>query len=272
MEEIIREGSSRELPAFRIGRMDLVVDVLFSEIREKGHPENCISLEDMDKRPNGGYSFVLDGDCLLPSYAMGSGSLHQVEVNVPEMVKFDPEGMALKYGVKVTDLPARDMDCKCDRVLVDQLLDGTGIAIKIIDQIYQVDTVVENLRPIDGHGGMIAKHDLDWSPDMEKFFFYFDTENKQTIKIPENSLEPPKNAVMVVLPYDLFSNSIGSFVSRNPGINRDFFSRFPVQLNFESRIYPLSQSPIGQLIREQQQQKIPAEEDHNRINKRGLHI
>ncbi|MFC6100790.1 hypothetical protein [Olivibacter domesticus] len=258
MEEMKSEEAERRLPEIDIHGTAFIVDVAFSELREKGKADNCISFHELDNVPSGGYFLWYDKKRKQAADIYSDDS-QVVAVHLDEMVKNDPLGMSSKYGIALADLPERDVDCRFDASILARRENEVPI-VKILDNHYLMDIPSGILKPLDKAGPTINMREFSWDGNVDKSFFYYDYEERKRVIIPPDIMEEPKNVVLVVLP-NIF------FMDREfpQNVLRDQGSATP-QTYYPTRVFPLSETIIPALIEENKRMSTA------RVPKKGFHI
>jgi hypothetical protein len=241
----------RVLPEITIEGHIFIVDVAFAELREKANPENSISFNDLQME-DGKYSFSFD----TQSKNLNWNDIEESnKTSLDQMVKLDPEGVAIKYGLLKEQLPALDSELRCDPFLLKNRLEhGELPMINIMGQNYFVDVRLSELRSTDEHWKRIDLTELDVTP-AEKYAFFYDHSKKEVVEIPNTITEEPENVVVVELPHELWLDPIAS-ARKYADNDLHFIDQYPLQHGLEARIRPLSGTYVPELIKQNREKKI----------------
>ena len=239
---------NRKLPEIIRGGKTFIVDVAFAEIVQKGRPEHYLSLLDMIDM---GDHYKFDHD--NPPRILEEIFKHEkdwLDITIPHMCEMDPEGVAIKYGLKVDALPKKDSQLTCSSVRIrERLVQGKLPIIKIRSEEYFVDWRMQELRLTTDFSKNIDLSQLPTTLKGDKFLMFYDIQSKKEVKIPDDVTALPKNVVLVVIQSELWLDPISA--ARQLDLNPlTFVDRYPLQFNLTARTYPISQSWIPYLIKE----------------------
>lgn len=202
----------RELPIIKIEGTEFLLDVNRVVLQEKDSPENTISFFEMDDEGLG-YSFEYslqnrnmpgpwdkEADCTV--------------IRLPQLVEMDPEGMAEKYGLAMTDLKGiTDFDLMVDTAALEQRLKGRLTTIDIAGHTFYVDIPMDKLRPKDDFLSKgIVFNDVDHCYcEEEKVYTVPYNPAKREFQEPDyDSLtEFPKDLILVKFPNERILDPVG---------------------------------------------------------------
>lgn len=226
----------RKLPEIMLLDQWFEVDVDFGVLRNKDNIAACIPFDRMQIE-DGMYTFYFD-------FGLG-----KTQVFVPQMVNLDPEGVAKKYGMSVTDLPKNDADLQSNSEWIDSRIRYGRLPImKIVDQEYYVDIRLGELRKTDNWSGTIKLFDCDRLDD--KFYFFYDFKKHEVAHIPDHISEMPRNVVLVELPDVIRMDpvAVGTIVLED---EKHFLEKHAVAMRprQEARIHPLEKTAIPDRIK-----------------------
>lgn len=140
----------KTLPVFKIEGTAFFVDVNNMALREKNNPGNIILIADMNDSAGQGYRFDYDRkEKNIP----GRFSRHadMIQVQLPDLVVLDPEGMAGKYGLSMGELKGMtDFDLMVDpKAYALRVKQGRLPEVDIAGWTFYVDLRMDRLRPRD---------------------------------------------------------------------------------------------------------------------------
>jgi len=234
---------TRKLPEILIEDKAYVVDVSFGELREQNNPSNIVRFDNLELA-DGKYIVYYDEKTMkLDHFDQG-----QKSIKIEQMVVLDPEGVAIKHGLEVKDLPENDSELTTDPSLIDRRINkGELPQIKILDEYLYVDLRMDQLRSANKFWKII---DLSQCRDeySNKYSFLYNKLKREVIEIPGDITAYPKNAVLVELPAEIVLDPVA--------VGRMEFSDelamlkngFPLQHKLEARLHPISNSYLPSLI------------------------
>jgi len=231
----------RDLPETILGKKTYIVDVAFNELRLKGNPADVIPIHQLPIK-NGKY--VIDKSKLQ---GHSSDLPDDNKFYVDQMVKLDPEGMALKYGISKDDLPENDHDMLITSTILHSRIDNGELPIfRIVSDDFYVVLRAEQLRPVNDWKKPIDLNTAHRTVDGRIIFFYDRIQNS-IVQVPDSITELPKNLVMILLPNEVILDPVGcgSLLKGNPFA---FLDKFPPQQKLEARVFPVEESYLPQLI------------------------
>lgn len=241
----------RELPEIVRGGKTFIVDVAFSELVEKGQPEHYLDIRDMiDKGDHYKFDHENPPEQLKEIFKYKKD---WIDITIPHMCKMDPEGVAIKYGLKVHQLPEKDSQLKCSPQLITERLEHCKLPIiNICAEQYFVDWRLKELRLTTNFSKRIDLDSLDIVGDYDKYAFFYNVKTKNRVEIPMDITELPddKNLVMVFLPHECWLDPVSVAREERDIDLLSYIDRYPLQFNLTARTYPISQSWLPYLIKE----------------------
>ena len=135
-----------ELPVYKIKDTDFYVDVMSNRLLEKGNLRNTILFSQMDYK---GRYYELDFN---PRIKNVGSSIHPGEqLRVPQLVKLDAFGLAVKFDKSVAEVEKlSDFELMVDQDLLEKRLSGELPKMLVCGQYFFVDLENGLLRP-EGH-------------------------------------------------------------------------------------------------------------------------
>ncbi len=216
-------------------------------MREKGKPDNIIPFSEMDCHQQGGYFFYYDRK-LKQLADLYTDPADILQVRTDEMVKVDPSGMARKYGIAVQAVPQRDCDCRADAEVLKRKLNGEALMVSILDRSFKIDE--RGLVPVKDTGTGILLPNWQNGFYMSKFSFFYDTVTGKQVSLPADMITPPKDVLLVTISNPL-STLIGlRRLKMNYRGDVEVLKNCRLQINFETRVFPLSESIVPEIIKE----------------------
>ncbi|OJX54840.1 MAG: hypothetical protein BGO88_02905 [Flavobacterium sp. 38-13] len=261
----------RELPFITISGTEFLIEVENLQLVQRGNPANTISIFEMDDDGNG-YSFNY---CRNNKTIQGPGWQRPdlVRVHLPELVEMDPEGMAAKYGLPLSDLKGkRDLDVMVDKEALELRLKGRLPTMEIAGHVFYVDIHMDMLRPHDDFQSKGIRFE-----DLE---IYYDNEGTGEYIIPyhpgrrefedvdlHNMVEFPKDLILVGFPHERFLDPIGC--NRKAGYDKlHGLKKTPVKTHFSARAVDLK-GTIFQRIMDRNRGRLEKKESRGRRPKQG---
>lgn len=138
----------RKLPEYEIEGTSFYVDVMKERLIEVGNLNNTISFKDMLYRHHH-QIYELEYHPEHKNRVYGFTNARSIDVEVPTLMKLDPEGMALRFGKTVEAIAGMtDYDLLIDQDLVHKRISlGKQPEINIMGQIFFVEIRTERLSP-----------------------------------------------------------------------------------------------------------------------------
>lgn len=252
---------SQVIPAHKNenGQMELliegttfIVDINKFEFRDKDDPENIIPLSEMSELDNG-YSILYKGK----------------EINLPEFVELDPQGMAKKYNVSVQDIQAHDdFHFMVDQDAYSLRMKGQLPTIDIEGHTFTVDIRMNMLRSAtDFHSRGINFDEIDdhYSEEKDVYIIPYDPIKHEFRDLDyDNLFSIPKDLIAVEFPLPVVLDPIGW--NRENG-NWDLKSDLKwigIKSHFEAKTIPWEQTFIVDIIRDNKQERQMKDDDQKK--------
>jgi hypothetical protein len=238
----------RELPTYPIEGTEFLLDVSCQELKEVKNPSNTISFLEMKDH---GTHYTLNYDPESKNLP-GLFGKNTVGVEIPQMVKLDPEGMATHYSLSVDELKGKtDFEIIVNQDLVALREKGALPIIDIAGHPFYVDLRMDSLRPKDDFrtmGIQFSEIDHCLFEDERVYRFTYDPASHSYVDIDVNRITAvPKDLIIVEVPYKSTLDPIG--YARWLGIDsKDMLREHPPQAEMKARIVPWSETPIAKLI------------------------
>lgn len=238
----------RELPIYTIEGTGFLVDVSKQELKEKNNPANTISFLEMEDHGTH-YTLRYDPDVKNLPEVFGKSV---TEVNVPQMVQLDPEGMAAHHGLSLDEVKRKtDFDIVVNQDLVQLREKGVLPIIEIAGHPFYVDLRMDNLRPKDDFstiGIQFSEIDYCLVKDESMYQFPYNTKSRTYEDIDVDAITAiPKNVIIVEIPYKSKLDPIG--YSRKYGLDQKGILRaYPPEAEMKARSVPWKETPINEII------------------------
>lgn len=251
---------------YQIEGRTFIVDVKYAELREQDRPMNVITFAHMqDKTDSYEFSFDRKSGTITSIMSMEQDI---TKVVLPQMVALDPEGMAEKYGVAVSELTASDAQMKTSSLLLPERLAGNLPKIDIGGRLYFVDQRLMQLRATDDPFTMIDLKTLDMSMD-GKYLALYDQQTHRLVSWDEHTVTLPGQTRMLVIPSEVWLDPVG--LALQHGLDRDeLLKKYPVQAVHKAELYPLSVTGFPKKMQQNRQKLATKQNKPNAKRKRGL--
>jgi len=233
---------NRQLPEIEIQGTVFLVDVAHAELREKQHPLNILSFYDMD---HDGHSYFFDYDRIRKTIAspLQAAGQNVITIEMPLMVKLDPEGIALKYGVTTAELPEFDEDLVCRQDLIARRLAGILPTIDICGDCFTVDWRLHELRRATEPYDTIPLNHLEMSPNGHKYVCLYHPEQKRLVSLSEAENDTSDKIVAISIPNEVYLDAVA--VARQYGMDElALINKYPLQEKLSATVLSLSQAGI----------------------------
>lgn len=243
------------LPTFTLESTTYLVDVDYGLLREKENFTHVLDFHEMD--------------WLKTHYAISD---HRGNVlTIPPMVKLDPEGMALKYGLPLADLPQTDDGLKCNAALMAERLMGALPTISICGHEFFVDLRLDLLRPKDDFStmGIQISHLTEMTPN-DGYAFLYDPATRKQVLFDRSWTQIPRGIVAVEIPDVVTMDVVGwiysfdnshelrqkyVFGNRKEALNfrwgksyENIVNRHPIRKGLQARVIPWEQTLVPGLV------------------------
>lgn len=242
----------RELPVYKVGETELLVDVQKLELRQKGAPENFIRFQDMYDMGDG-YRFQFS-PFVKDREGVFQAARRDITVKIPELVKLDPVGMGEKYGFSLRELAGKSDD----EVMVDQealrqrIYNGRQPRIEIEGHIFFVEMFVGKLNPKDEFlsNGIVFDDIREHYHNNRKA--YMITYNPKTFEFQRpdylNITNIPPDLVVVSFPHESELDPVG--FNRKLGLPETEGLKWTnVRLNFKAERIDWKDTAMPEIIR-----------------------
>ncbi len=191
----------RQLPTLTIHGTSFTVDVVKEALIEAENPSNIIPFKEMLYKGDH-YSFSYD---LLERNLPGMMSPAFVDVQIPPMVKLDPEGMALKYKKDIDEIKDKtDFEIIIDQDLYKRRLSGHLPVIEIMNHPFYVDVRMDSLRPKDDFttsGIRYSEIDDYIHPDDQRYWIPYHPASHTVKEIDAEKITTlPKDIFLIEIP------------------------------------------------------------------------
>ncbi|MBN8856243.1 MAG: hypothetical protein BGO55_08770 [Sphingobacteriales bacterium 50-39] len=235
----------RALPEHTIGNTVFVVDVAKAELRKKTNYRKRISFHDMDYEGTHYSLWYDDKQTQLAKY------------KVPNMVRLDPEGMALKYNKTFWELEGKtDFEVIVDQAFYKERIGGRQPTIQIGEHKYYVDFHWGMLRPHIDHDKQI-KH---WPQDLvfdelesinhdTAYQFFFDAKKQSVFEFDEDILLIPPDIFLVTIPAEEKLDPFAYARKWNEPVEQ-YLMKNPPQRHFEASLVPAGQTFLKDMVEE----------------------
>ncbi len=199
----------RALPIYTIEGTDFIVDVANLQLREKENPQNTIKVFDMSDFGDR-YTFHYNPRIKnIPGQRAEYNN--SIIIEMPELVKLDPQGMSEKYNVANVD-GKTDFDLMVDQeALHTRIKLGKLPTIDIAGHTFYADARIDLLRPKDDFMTMGIKFS-----DIQPYCFedrYIIPYNPKTHEFQEpnyNTItEYPKDLLVIEFPHERILDPVG---------------------------------------------------------------
>ncbi len=240
----------RELPTINIEGTEFLVDLNKLELREKLNFKNTISIFDM-RDVGDGYTFQYGFSEKNIPHLFSSNE--KTTVKIPDLVKLDPEGMALKYNV--ADVSGKDdFDLMVDQdALHKRIRLGNLPTLDIAGHTFFADARIDLLRPKDDFTTLgICFSDIDhyFNEEEHSFIIPYNPKTHQFQELDYDKItEHPKDLIAVQFPHQQILDPIGW--NRYHGFNEtQNLKEIGLKLHFEAKLIPWEKTGIDETIKE----------------------
>jgi len=238
------------LPVFKWENFEFIIDVQNNNIWEKSDPKNTYLLWQMNDLGNKGYAFE--------HYDQATG--RTIVVDLPPLVKLDPEGMARKYNKSQEEIKtSSDFEIMVDQdLLKKRISSGQLPTITIDDHIFYADARIDLLRPKDDFSTMGIRFDeLDdyYLVETNSYAFPYNPRTHEIGKLDyDNITEYPKDLLFVEIPDVKVLDPVG-WNRRHGWPETDDLKWVGLKLEFEAKVVPWKATGIDELIAENRLKK-----------------
>jgi hypothetical protein len=237
----------RQPPIFTIAGTGFLVDVDKQVLRQTDDPANEISFIDSMQDHHDHYLLIYDislkncpGDHIDPNDIRS--------VIVPQLTSLDPEGMAEKYGLTISQLSGKtDFDVLNDQETLALRHQGVLPQITIDGENFIIDLNLHELRHAENFSPVISLSSFHVAADEQHYEAYFDRAFKQPVPLDEKLTEFPQQVVQLKIPNAVRLDPVG-FARRYGWEERMVLRRYPIQKALKAEIIPLSETNIPAMI------------------------
>lgn len=244
-----------QLPIYGIEGVPFLVDVDLALMRHAKDPLNFIEFSDMiDKGTH--YETYFDPKTETADvYSEKPRGL--VKVKIPQMVVLDPERVALKYNVKVSELPAKDSELRTSREWYKLRKMGKQPTIRVLGEEYVANMRMQVLEPMNLCNDFLMLSAM--KPDPTRTFYYglLDTETMSLIAYDEKQIKAlPENAVIIRIPHERVLDPYLQIWQMGWEDHPERLGKFPIRYNFEALVLDVKDTPIAACLKANQKRKI----------------
>ncbi len=242
------ENQERELPVIEIEGTSFLVDVKSQQLVQRDQCENKISFIEMKDM---GSHYILNyspSEKNIPSVLSGDTQA----IIIPPMIKLDPEGMKLAYGLrKGTFNELTDFDIVVDQEAIRERLGGKLPVIQILGHDFFVDLRMGYLRPKDDFSTMgINIGELDYiAGDVNgRYQFPYDPKTHQSVHVDWEAItQLPQDFVLIEIPMAADLDPVS--YCRLYGLDFKVIAReHPPRQLMTARIISWKDTPINKII------------------------
>ena len=260
----------RELPKYEIEGTPFIADVMKGELREAANPANIIRFDELYYT---GTSYTMQYDRglkNLPDFFRESAeNIRYVEI--PQMTRLDPEGMAEKYQLPVDEVKRKsDFELAVDQEQLGQRLKGILPKINIAGRDYTVDVRLEELRPVTEPFLPIRFSELHGDEDRYRAFYNKDTHQVAKLDM-DHITEIPKGIIAIEIPYEWALDPVG--MSRKHDCNPvDMLMKYPIPAELKAKEIPIAETLLPYTVMENRRKQKGTElllKEKNRKPRRG---
>ena len=246
-----------EMPTLNIEGTEFIVDVIKDELREKSNPENVMSIAQMQESGFGnGYSFHYDLKLKnFPNDALFNDNGHageMVQVDIPDLVKIDPERVAEKYNLSLEEVQNKiDFELRIEAGSPLDLRWNKGIlpTLDIAGHTFYVDILMDKLRPKDdfkSKGISFSEIREYYDRDRCAYVIPYNPKTKEFQQDDVSKMnELPKDTIVVQFPHQMNLDVVGWYKKNG---NPFFRSQFPT-LHYKARTLPWEETNLIEHIK-----------------------
>lgn len=199
------------LPICVLEGTEFHVDVTRFQLMEKMNSHNVIPFSKMEDY----------GDCYRFDYNRTLKNIPEypnrtdTEIEIPEFVLLDPEGMARKYNVSIEEIKNKtDFDFMVDQKEFDfRVNKGKLPTIDIAGHLFYVDMQMNKLRPKDdflSNGISFAEIDDYYSEERGSYLIPYDPKKREFRELDyENITRIPDDLIVVEFPFQTVLDPVG---------------------------------------------------------------
>ncbi len=254
----------RQLPTLTIHGTSFTVDVVKEALIEAENSNNIIPFKEMLYKGDH-YAFSYD---LLERNLPGIMSSAFDDVQIPPMVKLDPEGVALKYSKGVDEIRVKtDFEIIIDQDLYKRRLSGHLPVIEIMNHPFYVDVRMDSLRPKDDFttlGIRYSEIDDYIHPDDQRYLIPYHPSSHTIKEIDTEQITAiPKDVFLIEIPTLEKLDPVG--YARHHGFEiEQIVMANPIEKNMVAKIIDWKETGLQQII-EKNLSKKQSKEVNNKI-------
>ena len=263
----------RTLPIYTIEGTEFIVDVAGLQLREKDNAENTISLFDMR---DVGDRYVFDYNPRIKNIPVElSEYAGSMVVEIPELVKLDPEGMAKKYNV-ANVAGKSDFEVMVDQdTLYTRIKLGKLPTIDIAGHTFYADARINLLRPKDDFMTMginFSEIDSYFFEDIDRYMIPYNPKTHDLQEPHYNTItQCRKDLILIEFPHERTLDPVGW--NRYNGFREtDNLKETGLKLEFKAQIITWDKIGLGETIqrniKKQQDQQIKQTVETGKTGKR----
>ncbi|MGN6437280.1 MAG: hypothetical protein ACTHMM_12135 [Agriterribacter sp.] len=240
---------NRALPIYTIEGTDFIVDVANLQLREKENAQNTIKIFDMSDL---GDRYVFHYNPQIKNIPEQRAEYNNsIIIEMPELVKLDPQGMSEKYNVANLE-GKNDFEVMVDQdALHSRIKLGKLPTIDIAGHTFYADARIDLLRPKDDFMTMGIKFS-----EIQPYFFedkdrYIIPYNPKTHEFQEPDYDKitqyPKDLLVIEFPHERILDPVGW--NRYNGFSETYdLKETGLKLEFKARIIPWNEIGIDHTI------------------------
>ncbi len=243
-----------QLPIYGIEGVPFLVDVDLALMRHAKDPLNFIEFSDMiDKGTH--YETYFDPK-IETADVYSDRPRGLVKVKIPQMVVLDPERVALKYNLKVSELPDRDSKLLTSPDWYQLRKMGKQPTIWILGQEYVANMRMNVLEPMDLHNDFLMLSDMKLDPTRTFYYGMLDTETMSLIRYDEKQIRAiPEKAVIIRIPHERVLDPYLQIWKMGWEDHPERLGKFPIRYNFKALVLDVKDTPIDACIKANRKKK-----------------
>ena len=238
----------RLLPSLTLHGTSFNIDVMKEALIETGNSNNIIPFKEM----------LYKGDHYTFSYDMHEKNLPRIgstafeDVQVPPMVKLDPEGMALKYNKSADEIKNKtDFEIMVDQDLYKLRLSGRLPVIEIMNHPFYVDVRMDSLRPKDDFttlGIRFSEIDDYIHPDDQRYWIPYHPTSHTVKEIDTEKITAiPKDIFLIEIPTLEKLDPVG--YARHHGFDiEQMVMTNPIERNMVAKMLNWNETGLQQIV------------------------
>lgn len=257
----ISTDTNRELPTYKIIGTEFIVDVNRLELREKANPKNAISIGDMDENLISGYKFWYSPVSKnITTYAEHGAE----KVEIPDLVKLDPIGMAKKHNFPEDKISGvDDFHLMVNQEVFDKIAYGlVKPTIDIAGHTFSIDLPNGKLQPKDdiwSRGILFSELKYYYSRKDEAYIIPYNPTTRTFQEVSLSVKEIPQDLIVVRIPEQRTLDPIAC--NRELNMNKsDLLKKEGVHLHHEAKVIPWHHTRFAETIKQNKDQDLKAEQ------------